>query len=159
MEADHARVLDHHVLDELLQPRVEFPTRLLGKMGDGHLQAPTEELRELRGEPDIVRGVGDLLELGGLDVGDPKLLEEAMELDPEVEDEGPEKGDGVDLAFADDKAGLASDLANRVGGKEAGEALLHRARLEGVGDGALPMVTEFGLGLPSSHPVGADGGA
>ena len=70
-----------------------------------------------------------------------------MELDPEVEDEGPEEGDGVDLAFPHDEAGLSRDLANRAGREGTGQALLDHSGFEVVGRRTLPIESQFGLGL------------
>ena len=82
-----------------------------------------------------------------------------MELDPGVEEEGPEEGDGVDLALPHYEVSLSRDLADRVGQEEAGQALLDRSGFEGVGERTLPMVSQFGLGLAARHPsrVGAEG--
>lgn len=129
-----------------------------GQAGVRHLEASSEEIRELRGETNVVGGIGDFLELRGCDVGNSQLLDQSAEQDAEVGDEGPGEGDGVDFALADDRAGLASDLVDRAEGDESGRALLDRPGLERVGQRALSMVEQFGIWLRSGHPEEVDSG-
>ncbi len=85
------------------------------------LETPTEELAELGVEPQVVRGVGEVLDLGGVDVGLAKFLENPVAFDSEVEDEGPEEDERVDGALADHEVALASELSDRVGRQELGK--------------------------------------
>lgn len=53
-----------------------------------------------------------------------------MELDTEVEDQGQEEGDRVDLGLGKDKPSLSGEGFDLLGGEESGEHLLDHPGLE-----------------------------
>ena len=62
-----------------------------------------------------------------------ELLEMAMELDPEVQDEGPEEGDGADRALASDEAAVSGELSIFSAGRSWFNACSTSPRRRGVG--------------------------
>jgi uncharacterized protein YjeT (DUF2065 family) len=144
----HRGVLDHDVLEggEL---GVEVAPGLVGELAQRILQAPLQELRELGGEAEVEAGVAQL-QAGSEDVPFLELLEMAVELDTEVEDEHPEEGDRSDLALPLDEAGLSSELDDLLGGEETDERLLDLPRPEWGG-------TQWARGTPR-HPIEVEGG-
>ena len=88
------------------------------------LEAPLQELRELRGEPKVEPRAGHR-EFGALGVSGPQFLEVPMELDPEVEHQSPEKGHGSDRSLPPHKAGLASELFDRLRREKLVQRPLH----------------------------------
>ena len=70
-------------------------------------------------------------EFGALGVSGAQLLEVAMELDPEVKDEGPEEGDGRKPPLASDEAAVSSELFNPLRREKLVQGSLHFPPTEG----------------------------
>lgn len=68
-EADHAGILDDHVVRDGLQTDVPPPAWFLDEVGDGELKASTEELAEFRGEAHVVGAESEIFAVGRLDMG------------------------------------------------------------------------------------------
>lgn len=64
----------------------------------------------------------------------------ALKSDPEVEDEGEQEGDRIDLALPLDEAALPRELPDEGGRERLDHRLLHIGETEIVGEGGLPSV-------------------
>ena len=93
-------------------------------MGEAVGDTLVEELDQFGSEA-VVEARVAVEGLGGLVVVDEtELLEGALEVDTGLEGDGPEEGDGVDLAVATDEAGLLGDPLEDVGGEQFEEGVL-----------------------------------
>ena len=130
-ETHDGGVLDQHILEggELGGEAVSGSALQLGE-AVGH--AGAEELDELRSEAVVearvaVEGFGR-----SLIVDMAELVEGALEVNPGLESDGPEEGDGVDLAIASDEPALLGQPHENDGGKEFEQGVLEECRRKGL---------------------------
>ncbi len=90
MEAGDAGVLDQDVQRERLEAGVEDPSLPPGQVRQGELQAALEEEDRFRGEPEVVAGVGEVLDPSPEEEGEVEPGEGALGVDPEAEEDDPE---------------------------------------------------------------------
>lgn len=104
-EADDVGVLDRDVQRERLETRVEGPSLPPGQVRQGELQAALEEEDPFGGEPEVVAGVGEVLDPSPEEEREVEPGEGALGVDPEAEEDGPGGRDALELAFPLDDSG------------------------------------------------------
>ena len=130
-EPHHRGVLDQYVL-ERRELRAEAVAGSGLQLGEAVGHAEVEELDQFGGESVVEAGVAVEGFGGPLVVDMAELVEGALEVDPGLEGNGPEEGDGIDLAVAADEPTLLGEALEYLGGEQFEEGILKQGRREGV---------------------------